>query len=152
MATSSVPFMFCLSRTVSLLTSVFEVNKYCQRDLFLVVGFLHFGKKIYKNVKMEEGSSTTKRSGSGNYCCVSSCKNTRYKVDNKAKIKRGINFFFKNSKKKKGLASKHIQIFAKRKEITHSYVNFTLTQVTKIYSWDRVKKDSNVMWIPNSKT
>ena len=56
---------------------------------------------------MEEGLSTTKisheaekrpkkvkRSGSGNYCCVSNCKSTQYKVDNKAKIKTSIVFFF----------------------------------------------------------
>ena len=106
--------MFCLSRTVSLSTSVFEVNKYCQRDLFLVAGFLHFGKKIYKNVKMEEGSSTTKRSGSGNYCCVSSCKNTRYKVDNKAKIKRGIIFFFSKTPKRRKDLPQSILRFLRR--------------------------------------
>ena len=55
---------------------------------------------------MEEELSTTKisyeagkrpkkakRSGSGNYCCVSNCKSTQYKVDNKAKIKTGTGFF-----------------------------------------------------------
>ena len=81
---------------------------------------------------MEEGLSTTKisheaekrpkkvkRSGSGNYCCVSNCKSTQYKVDNKAKIKTSIVFFFhfpKTPPKKKGMASKYIEISAKRRE------------------------------------
>ena len=55
---------------------------------------------------MVEGSLTTKisyetgkrpkkaeRSGSGNYCSMSDCKNTQFKVDNKAKIKTGVGFF-----------------------------------------------------------
>ena len=77
---------------------------------------------------MEEGFSTTKisykvgkqtkkvkRSGTGNYCCVPNCKSIQYKVDNKAKIKTGIAFFSscKNSKKKKGLASKVYPDFGK---------------------------------------
>ena len=56
---------------------------------------------------MKEGLSTTKiayeagkrrkkakGSGSGNYCCVPSCKSTQYKVDTKAKIKTTIACFF----------------------------------------------------------
>ena len=56
---------------------------------------------------MEEGLSTAKNSyeagkrpkkakrrGSGNYCCVPNCKSTQYNVDNKAKIKIGIVFFY----------------------------------------------------------
>ena len=53
------------------------------------------------------------------YCCVASRKSVQYKVDNKTKIKADIVFFLlfsKNSKKKKGMASKYIQISAKRKE------------------------------------
>lgn len=44
-----------------------------------------------------------KRSGSGNYCSVWDCKNTQFKVDNKAKIKTGAGFFFfpKSPKRRK---------------------------------------------------
>ena len=80
---------------------------------------------------MEEGLSTikilcelgkrpenAKRSGSGDYYCVPNCRSTQYKVDNKAKIKTGIVFFSfcKYPKKKKGMASKYVQISAKRRE------------------------------------
>ena len=79
---------------------------------------------------MEEGLSTTRsssearkrpkkanRCGSGNYCYVPNCKSTQSKVINKAKTKTGIAFFhFQKPKKKKGMASKYIQISAKTKE------------------------------------
>ena len=67
---------------------------------------MDFRKKIYKNLNIEEGLSTTKisyeagkqpkkakRSGNGNYCCVPNGKNMQCKVGNKAKIKRVIGFF-----------------------------------------------------------
>ena len=38
-------------------------------------------------------AKVVKRSGSDNYC-VPNCKSGQYKVDNKAKIKTGIVFFF----------------------------------------------------------
>ena len=66
-----------------------------------------FWKKIDRNVKLEEGLSTTKilyetgkrpkkvkRIGSGNYFCVPNCQSMQYKVDNKAKIKTSTIFFF----------------------------------------------------------
>ena len=79
---------------------------------------------------MEEGLSTTKtlyeagkrpkkakRSGRGNYYCVPNCKSIECKVNNKAKIKTGIVFFiFQKPQKKKGMASKYIQISAKGRE------------------------------------
>ena len=64
-------------------------------------------------------SKKAKRSGSGNYRRVPNCKSTQYKVDNKAKIKSSIVFFFhfqKTTKKKKAMASRYIQISAKRME------------------------------------
>ena len=100
---------------------------------------------------MEEGLSTTKisyeaekrpkktkRSGSGNYCCVSSCKSTQYKVDSKAKIKTGVGFFFilQKPQKEERNGFKVYTDFGEEEgkinsmQIMHLYVNFILTQVT----------------------
>ena len=101
MAAARVPLKLYSSRTVSQLISVFEANRYCQRDLFLVVGFLQF-----LHVKMEEGLSATKilyevrkrpkkakpKCSGGNYYCVQKCKSTQNKVDNTTKIKTDIFF------------------------------------------------------------
>ena len=82
---------------------------------------------------MVEGLSTTKisyeagkrpkkakRSGSGNHCCVPNCKSTQYKciTIQRPRLKQALFFFSfsKNSIKKKGMASKHIQIWTKRRE------------------------------------
>ena len=87
-----------------------------------------FEKIFYKNVKMVKGSLTTKisyetgkrpkkaeRSGSGNYCSMSDCKNTQFKVDNKAKIKTGVGFFlFPKSPKRRKECLQSISRFRQR--------------------------------------
>ena len=74
---------------------------------------------------MEEGLSPTKisyeagkrpkkakRSGSGNYCCVAELQKHA-----RPRLKQALLFFiFINPKKKKGMASKYIQISGKRRQ------------------------------------
>ena len=106
-----------------------------------------FEKNFYKNVIMVEGSLTTKisyetgkrpkkaeRSGSGNYCSMSDCKNTQFKVDNKAKIKTGVGFFlFPKSPKRRKECLQSISRFRQRGgkdkfnvNNTHMWISFWL--------------------------
>ena len=112
---------------------------------------------------MEEGLSSTKtsyeagkqpkkgeRNGNGNYCCVPNCKSTQYKVNNKTKIKTGIGFFiFVNPKKEESMSRFHRRGGKDKFNANNSLI---LNQVKKTYPWDRIKKRSNVMWLPYSKT